>query len=102
MLVRINFCLSRLFDDLQPPDTPKKHLLARLLPRSLKALKGRREVQNVLAPLYNLQYTPGAKVISRPPLLTAIIRPFIIYQRIDVISRVMFPVSFGCLNIIYW
>ena len=56
----------RLFDDLAPPlappDTPKKALLARLLPRSLKALKGRREVQNVLAPLYNLQYTPGAKV----------------------------------------
>ena len=51
----------RLFDDLQPPDTPKKHLLARMLPRSFKKLKSS-QVQNVLAPLYNLQYTPGAKV----------------------------------------
>ena len=57
------------------------------------------QVQNVLAPLYNLQYTPGAKVEAGGDRDEIYLLPL---QRIDVISRVMFPVSFGCLNIIYW
>ena len=54
----------RLFDELPPPPPPRsphKQLLARLLPRSLRRLRAS-PVQSVLAPLYSMHYTPGAKV----------------------------------------
>ena len=41
------------------------------------------KVKSVLGSTLNLNYNPGAK-------------------RIDVISRVMFPGTFACLNIAYW
>ena len=56
----------RLFDELAappPPRSPHKQLLARLLPRSVRRLRAS-PVQSVLAPLYSLHYTPGAKVGS--------------------------------------
>ena len=57
----------RLFDELAappPPRSPHKQLLARLLPRSVRRLRAS-PVQSVLAPLYSLHYTPGAKVGSQ-------------------------------------
>ena len=62
-------------------ETPRKILFAQLIP-SLKRSNASK-VKSVLRPKFIFHYIPGAK-------------------RIDVISRVMFPGTFACLNIVYW
>ena len=62
-------------------ETPRKILFAQIVP-SIKKSKTAK-VKSVLGSKSLLHYNPGAK-------------------RIDVISRVMFPGTFACLNIAYW
>ena len=62
-------------------ETPKYILFAQLVP-SVRKLKGVK-VKSVLGNNFTFHCNPGAK-------------------RIDVISRVVFPGTFACLNIAYW
>ena len=61
--------------------TPRKILFAQLVPKIKNSKAGK--VKSVLGSTLGINYNPGAK-------------------RIDVISRVMFPGTFACLNIAYW
>jgi hypothetical protein len=62
-------------------ETPRKILFAHLIPTIKKSKTAK--VKSVLGPKITIHCNPGAK-------------------RIDVISRVMFPGTFACLNIVYW
>ena len=66
-------------------EPPKAILFATLVPAIPALLKKSRtdRVKSILGTKFRFNFNPGAK-------------------RIDVISRVMFPGTFACLNIAYW
>ena len=57
-------------------------MFATLVPTIMRK-GGRERVKSILGTKFRFHFNPGAK-------------------RIDVISRVMFPGTFACLNIAYW
>ena len=66
----------------QQQQQPKTILFATLVPALMRNTPTDR-VKSILGSKFRFNFNPGAK-------------------RIDVISRVMFPGTFACLNIAYW
>ena len=64
------------------PAAPKTILFATLVPALMRRTPTNK-VRSILGTKFRFHFNPGAK-------------------RIDVISRVMFPGTFACLNIAYW